>query len=65
VIDAFGKGYLELQRLTLTELEMLPQVLRLRGTTSLFFRLDVISRALRRQQACLGTFMKLYVMNPG
>ncbi len=29
------------------------------------FDLDVINKALRHQKACLDTFMKLYVMNPG
>lgn len=53
VIDAFGKGYLEGQRLTLTELEMLPHVLRLRATTSLFFRFGRYQQGLETSETLL------------
>jgi len=54
VIDAFGKGYLEGQRLTLTELDMLPHVLRLRATTSLFFRFGCYQQGLETSESMLG-----------
>jgi Putative homoserine kinase type II (protein kinase fold) len=53
VIDAFGKGYFERQRLTLTELEMLPHVLRLRATTSLFFRLGRYQQGVETSETLL------------
>jgi homoserine kinase type II len=54
VIDAFGKGYLKRQRLTFTELEMLPQVLRLRATTGLFFRFGRFQQGLEDSETLLG-----------
>lgn len=53
VIDAFGQGYLQRQKLTLAELEMLPPILRLRATTSLFFRLGRFKRGLETQESML------------
>lgn len=46
VIDAFGRGYLQHQNLTLPELESLPDVLRLRATASLYFRFGRYVRGL-------------------
>ena len=53
VIDAFGKGYLERQRLNFAELEMLPHILRLRATTSLFFRLGRYQKGLETEESIL------------
>ena len=46
IIDAFGKGYLERQRLPSVELERLPDVFRLRAATSLYFRLGRYQQGL-------------------
>jgi homoserine kinase type II len=53
VIDAFGKGYLARQSLTSVELEMLPPILRLRSTTSLFFRFGRYTRGLETEESLL------------
>jgi homoserine kinase type II len=53
VIDAFGKGYLERQRLNFAQLEMLPHILRLRATTSLFFRLGRYQKGLETEESIL------------
>lgn len=53
VIDAFGMGYLERQKLPLAELEMLPHILRLRATTSLFFRLGRYQKGLEAEESML------------
>jgi homoserine kinase type II len=37
ILDAFGQGYFQSHPLTLAEIEALPQILRLRAATSLFF----------------------------
>lgn len=37
ILDAFGQGYFQKQPLTLAEIEVLPQIFRLRAATSLFF----------------------------
>jgi homoserine kinase type II len=50
VIDAFGRGYLQHQNLTLPELESLPLVLRLRATTSLYFRFGRYVRGLETSE---------------
>jgi homoserine kinase type II len=53
VIDAFGKGYLERQRLNFAQLDMLPHILRLRATTSLFFRLRRYQKGLETEESIL------------
>lgn len=53
VLDAFGSGYLDRQRLPLIELEMLPDILRLRATTSLFFRLGRYQQGLETSETLL------------
>jgi homoserine kinase type II len=53
VIDALGKGYMERQSLKVTELEMLPEVLRLRATTSLFFRFGRYQQGLDNSETLL------------
>jgi len=51
ILDSFARGYLQRQRLTPEELESLPRVLRLRATTSLFFRLGRYLRGLETQES--------------
>jgi homoserine kinase type II len=53
IIDAFGKGFLQGQRLSPTELEMLPLVFRLRRVTSLFFRFGRYARKLETPESML------------
>ena len=53
VIDAFGKGYLQRQKLTSAELEALPLIFRLRAGTSLFFRFGRYQQGLETSQTLL------------
>lgn len=53
VIDAFGQGYMDRQELPVSELEMLPRVLQLRATTSLFFRFGRYQQGLETPETLL------------
>jgi Ser/Thr protein kinase RdoA (MazF antagonist) len=53
VINAFGQGYLQRQKLALEELEVLPRVFRLRATTSLFFRLGRYAQGVETQESLI------------
>ena len=52
-IDAFGKGYLQRQKLTPAELEALPLIFRLRIGTSLFFRFGRYQQGLETSETLL------------
>lgn len=51
IINTFARGYLQNQRLTPEELEMLPLVFRLRTTTSLFYRFGRFARDLETSES--------------
>jgi homoserine kinase type II len=53
IIDAFGKGYLRQQDLSIAELEALPLVFRLRATTSLFFHLGRFAQGVETSEEIL------------
>ncbi|RPJ26841.1 MAG: hypothetical protein EHM33_10115 [Chloroflexi bacterium] len=53
IIDAFGKGYLRQQDLSIVELEALPLVFRLRATTSLFFHLGRFAQGVETAEEIL------------
>ncbi len=53
VIDAFGHGYFRQQQLTLAELEALPQIFRLRATTSTFFHLGRFAQGVETPEEVL------------
>jgi len=53
VIDAFGQGYFQRQRLTAAELEALPRVFRVRAVTSLFFHLGRFAQDVESSEEIL------------
>jgi homoserine kinase type II len=53
VLEAFGRGYMQHQMLTLNELDSLPDILRLRAATSLYFRLGRFARGLETPESLL------------
>jgi homoserine kinase type II len=61
IIDAFARGYLRRQTLTLEELEALPRVLRLRATTSLFYRLGRYVRGIETQESMIERIQEMLI----
>jgi len=61
IMDSFAKGYLQRQTLTLAELESLPRLLRLRATTSLFFRLGRYTRGVDLQAGLIERMEEIAV----
>jgi homoserine kinase type II len=53
MIDAFGRGYLQRQKLTSAEVEALPLIFRLRAGTSLFFRFGRYQEGLETSETLL------------
>jgi Ser/Thr protein kinase RdoA (MazF antagonist) len=60
-MDSYAKGYLQRQTLTLAELESLPRLLRLRATTSLFFRLGRYTRGVDLQAGLIERMEEIAV----
>lgn len=61
IIDAFGQGYLNQQRLALTELEALPLIFRLRAATSLFFHLGRFAQGVETAEEILERIQEILV----
>ena len=54
IMDAFGRGYVQVQELPVAELELLPLVFQLRMVTGLFFRLGRYQRNLETEKSMLA-----------